>query len=167
MVEGLDRSTMRPLQKESYLCMAKCCDRCGRVWAGSSRPHSLQQGPCDMLVCVGLYWHTAHIGTIRSPMSRICMASPLHSHHQTLPAPPPPRCLSAKDQADLQRCCGSCEQRVQVVNSVINASIKEFQVGCWGQAAGDKQGRREALWSEWRRWGCCRRPRCCYGKEEG
>ena len=28
MVDGLDRSTMRPLQKDSYLCMAKCCDRC-------------------------------------------------------------------------------------------------------------------------------------------
>ncbi|PRW57344.1 hypothetical protein C2E21_4029 [Chlorella sorokiniana] len=60
MVDGLDRSMMRPLQKESYLCMAKCCD-------------------------------------------------------------------SAKDQAELQRCTASCEQRVQVVNSVINASMKEFQ----------------------------------------
>lgn len=51
------------------------------------------------------------------------------------PSCPASRC-SAKDQADLQRCCGGCEQRVQVVNNVINASIKEFQVGggCKGQA---------------------------------
>lgn len=79
--------------------------------------------------------------------------------------PPPPRCLSTKDQADLQRCCGSCEQRVQVVNSVINASIKEFQVGCWGQAAGDKQGRREALWSKWRGWGSANAPAAAMEKK--
>ncbi len=48
---------------------------------------------------------------------------------------PPAACRSAKDQADLQRCCGGCEQRVQVVNSVINASIKEFQVGEGGWVA--------------------------------
>lgn len=35
MVEGMDRSTMRPLQKESYLCMAKCCDRCAGAGAGN------------------------------------------------------------------------------------------------------------------------------------
>ena len=40
MVEGLDRSTMRPLQKESYLCMAKCCDRCGRWAAGHQLVHA-------------------------------------------------------------------------------------------------------------------------------
>lgn len=26
MVASLDRDHLRPLQKESYLCMAKCCD---------------------------------------------------------------------------------------------------------------------------------------------
>lgn len=26
MVSKLDKTTLRPLQKESYLCMAKCCD---------------------------------------------------------------------------------------------------------------------------------------------
>lgn len=26
MVIGLDRSNLRPIQKESYLCMARCCD---------------------------------------------------------------------------------------------------------------------------------------------
>ena len=35
MVNGLDRTTMRPLQKDSYLCMAKCCDRCGSAGAAA------------------------------------------------------------------------------------------------------------------------------------
>ena len=61
LVTGIDKSHFRPLQKESFLCQARCCDSSAnqaalQAWCGA-RPYFAYIGPSNKCL-VFLEWST-------------------------------------------------------------------------------------------------------------
>lgn len=121
MVEGLDKSHMRPLQKEAYLCSARCCD--------SAPSQAALQQCCQVGVGRGVpaRMHALHFGR---PMQGLRM-----SPTRALPNP-----VLATPFPGLRAAGGCCKPDDQQQHSGVSGGLQQtlWQAGSraspnWGQ----------------------------------
>ncbi|KAK2079220.1 hypothetical protein QBZ16_002911 [Prototheca wickerhamii] len=124
MVVDLDKTTLRPVQKESYLCMARCCD-------SADSPVQLQQcvQRCEQSIQARHAVIQATMGDFQNRLQR-CVGRCQDAAQESLPASPGDKDIR-KAQEMLESCAGNCaaeyERQIPKLKKTIVDSLKNVQ----------------------------------------
>jgi hypothetical protein len=101
MISKLDKSLLRPMQKESYLCMSRCCD-------SAATPAELQN-----------WW---------VPRGMACY-TPCQLHYVLHTSRVPMPCVPATTHVSAGTACSctTCEHKVHASQQLISATMSDFQ----------------------------------------
>lgn len=118
MVGVLDKQHLRPLQKDSYLCMAKCCDAAGT-------PADLQQccAGCEQTVRVAEQAVQVSLNDFQSRLQRGIQRCQDRAQ-EMLPASPSDKDV-AKAQDFMANCAADCAQEYERQIPKLQAQIAD------------------------------------------
>jgi len=107
MVSVLDKNHLRPLQKESYRCMADCCDSAGTA-------ADLQHWYAALFFCNAALHYAAWVLTHSSWMCVVCRRLVGNTY----------TCVCV---CVLLCSCQNCERKVQIAEKTVQISMNDFQ----------------------------------------
>ncbi|KAL6780528.1 hypothetical protein F751_1365 [Auxenochlorella protothecoides] len=118
MVTRLDKDNLRPVQKESYLCMARCCDTAA--------------GPAELQQCANRCEQGVHVkhSIIQSAMADFqnrvqrCVQRCQDAAQESLPIKPSEKDI-ARAQDKLANCAADCAQEYERQIPKLEKSIVE------------------------------------------
>lgn len=118
MIEVLDKKHLRPLQKDSYECMARCCDTAATT---SDLQHCCQN--CERKVQIAEKTVQVSMNEFQERLQR-CVQRCQDSAQESLPVSPSDKDV-AKAQTKLAECAANCAQEYERQIPKLQSSIIE------------------------------------------